>query len=213
MFSNSYSTSGTFNYQGDSHQPCRWTAVLTQRVTAHFTYRPKPIQALSDLDLKLRGALDALGFELNPQIIWNAIPFSFVVDWFTGIGDVLGSLKIDSLELPVELEDGYLQYSELRSVASNLSLDVNSSVSSKNDWPTHATVYKRFERMPILPDYATLRSVDVRQPSLRQAELGFALVAANVGGGSSRINSSNIRSSKTLSAIPFGNISDGLLIR
>lgn len=32
------------------------------------------------------GLLDSLGINLNPQIIWNAIPWSFVVDWLLGVG-------------------------------------------------------------------------------------------------------------------------------
>lgn len=38
---------------------------------------------------QLLGLLDALGINLNPSIIWNAIPWSFVVDWVIGVGRYL----------------------------------------------------------------------------------------------------------------------------
>jgi len=41
---------------------------------------------------------DALGANWNPAIIWNAIPWSFVVDWFTGIGRWLDQFKTRNIE-------------------------------------------------------------------------------------------------------------------
>jgi hypothetical protein len=38
---------------------------------------------------ELLGLLDALGVNANPRIIWNAIPWSFVVDWVLGVGRYL----------------------------------------------------------------------------------------------------------------------------
>jgi hypothetical protein len=42
------------------------------------------------------GLLDLFGVQLDPGIIYDAIPFSFVVDWFTDLGD-----NIHALELPL----------------------------------------------------------------------------------------------------------------
>jgi len=47
---------------------------------------------------QLLGMLDALGVNLNPAIIWNAIPWSFVVDWVIGVSRWLG----DRAELNME---------------------------------------------------------------------------------------------------------------
>lgn len=38
------------------------------------------------------GILKALGLDLNLSNTWDALPFSFVVDWFVNLGDVLSSL-------------------------------------------------------------------------------------------------------------------------
>lgn len=206
--------SGIFNYEGDSKQPCSWRATLYQRVTAHFTFVGRAPKAMSDLEHGIRGALDSLGFELNPRIIWDALPGSFLVDYFVSVGKALETFKIDTFELPVDIVDSYLQCTEEMAITSNLTLDKGSAVSSVNHWPTHATMYRRFERFPIAPTYDFLRALDVKLPSTRQASMIFALVAANLGGsGVNRITRSNIPNTKTISAIPFGNLSDSLLIR
>lgn len=203
---------GTFDYEGDSHQPCSWNGTLDQRTTAHFTFVGKAPAVLSNLDRTLRAMLDSFGVELNPRIIWDALPFSFIIDWIINVGDILERFKVDAMELPVDIVDSCLQYTESRAISSNLTLDKGSSTSSINHWPTHATLYRRFQRMPIAPTFEVLQASDVQMPSARQITLGFSLIVANAGGGSSRVTSSNVPSTKTISAIPFGNIAEGLLI-
>lgn len=40
---------------------------------------------------QLLGLLDALGIQLNPlEIVWNALPFTFIIDWVARVGDFLG---------------------------------------------------------------------------------------------------------------------------
>lgn len=53
------------------------------------------------------GLLDSLGVNLNPAIIWNAIPWSFVVDWFIGVSRWLDNFKLRNLE-PVIIIHQYL---------------------------------------------------------------------------------------------------------
>jgi hypothetical protein len=42
--------------------------------------------------------LDALGVNNNPAIIWNAIPWSFVVDWFVDVSRWLDNFKTRNIE-------------------------------------------------------------------------------------------------------------------
>jgi hypothetical protein len=56
---------------------------------------------------KILGLMDALGVNLNPSIIWNAIPWSFVVDWVTNIGRWLDQFKVGNLE-PITVIHRYL---------------------------------------------------------------------------------------------------------
>lgn len=63
------------------------------------------IPGLSGTMARLRGYLDYFGVALDPAIVWNAIPFSFLVDWVVGVGAFLHELRIDNLEAVVHLED------------------------------------------------------------------------------------------------------------
>lgn len=52
---------------------------------------------------QLLAHLDALGVNLNPAIIWNAIPFSFVVDWVLNIGSYLDSMKMENMKPEINI--------------------------------------------------------------------------------------------------------------
>lgn len=49
-------------------------------------------------ELNCRAALDAIGLNANPSQIWDAIPFSFLVDWFANVGDVVSQFNSNWLE-------------------------------------------------------------------------------------------------------------------
>ena len=55
-----------------------------------FTYH---FSAYEREHAQILGLLDSLGVNLNPQIVWNAIPFSFIVDWVAGVGKWLDNRK------------------------------------------------------------------------------------------------------------------------
>jgi len=202
------SATGTFNYSGDSHHPCTWNVARQTRATAHFAFEPRPIGALNSIDEFLRGMIDSLGFELNPHIIWEAIPFSFVIDWIVNVGAFLDRFKVDALELPVLIEDGYLQIREDLHIGSYLKLDVGSLVSSATTWPGCSTIQTKFWRQPSLPDFESLRALDVRWPSTRQATLAFAL-AVQHSGGSRRVTKADFyKPGQQLIITPLSQLTD-----
>jgi len=47
---------------------------------------------------RVLGLLDSLGVNLNPAIVWNAIPWSFVVDWLVGVSQWLGQQRIGFMD-------------------------------------------------------------------------------------------------------------------
>jgi hypothetical protein len=51
---------------------------------------------------ELAAMLDAFGIQWDPQILWNALPFSFIVDWFFNVGDWLHS-RFSKPNFPVKL--------------------------------------------------------------------------------------------------------------
>lgn len=54
---------------------------------------------------RLLGLLDGLGLNLNPAIIWNALPWSFVVDWVTNVNSWLDKTKIGNMDPQVNIQD------------------------------------------------------------------------------------------------------------
>jgi hypothetical protein len=174
ILSDSVNKSGQLSNKPSSGQTTSWNGTLTRKVTAHVAYRPCPIPAMSNLQRQIRGFLDLLGFELNPAIIWEAVPFSFVVDWFINVGGYLNGFKFDTLELPIHLVDSYLQYNQ------SLLIDTFVTSLASSDFPK--VVYPGairsetfFHRMPIFPHTEDLFALGWRLPTSKQFVLGLAL--------------------------------------
>lgn len=52
---------------------------------------------------RILGLLDALGVNLNPAIVWNAIPWSFVVDWFIGVSRWLNDNRLGFMDPAINI--------------------------------------------------------------------------------------------------------------
>lgn len=52
---------------------------------------------------RLLALLDAFGVNFNPAIIWNAIPWSFVVDWLVGVSQWLGTQRIGLMDPKINI--------------------------------------------------------------------------------------------------------------
>jgi hypothetical protein len=153
-----------------------WNVNFTRQITAHITYRPLPIQAMANTERLLRGTLDSLGFELNPAILWDAIPFSFIVDWFLNIGGYLEGIKFDTLELPIKLEDAFLQNKEMMTIdcrTTNNGVPLEVPVSR---YAGSRRTEKFFSRIGAFPHDAFARQLGWRIPTRNQAGLALSLV-------------------------------------
>jgi hypothetical protein len=60
---------------------------------------------LSTFAGKLRAFLDALGVNSNPQILWNAIPFTFLVDWVVNVSGFLRQFRVPNVTFQIEILD------------------------------------------------------------------------------------------------------------
>jgi hypothetical protein len=65
-------------------QSPRYTAVM------RFNYDSSALQGLLGA---LRSRLNAFGVDALLSSVWEAVPFSFVVDWFINVGDIIESLE------------------------------------------------------------------------------------------------------------------------
>lgn len=86
---------------------CDRTVKVETTMIAHMYFRPKPIR---DIEIEDICALwvDALGIGDGASTIWNAVPFTFVVDWFWAFGEFLHQFDVDSVDVGFEVVDfGY----------------------------------------------------------------------------------------------------------
>jgi hypothetical protein len=74
-------------------------STLDYNASLKFTYH---LPALRKKYAGLKAMLDAFGVYWDPKVIWNAIPFSFVVDWFVGVGNYLSD-AFSNPNFPVEI--------------------------------------------------------------------------------------------------------------
>jgi hypothetical protein len=171
------SKSGSFIY-GGSHK-CNWYGKVTRTKSAGLIFRALPFQVTEPYMRMLRAYLDALGFELNPRIIWDAIPFTFVLDWFFGIGSWLDTHKYDTLEIPFVYVDCYVQYKQTVEISSNLNMwSEIPTVQTSAYLPTWITSQKYFCRVPVAPSDSVFRGLGWRLPTNRQARLLVSLGTA-----------------------------------
>lgn len=52
---------------------------------------------------RILGLLDSFGINLNPSIIWNALPWTFVVDWLIGVNQWLDNHKSQNMEPTINI--------------------------------------------------------------------------------------------------------------
>lgn len=126
---------------------------------------------------------DALGINLNPRAIWNAIPWSFVLDWVIGIGRWLDQFKVRNMEPKINIRR-YL-WSIKRSRRIYITRDANHY---SNSYPGHSG-YPQSSPIPVVTEVAYRRQTGLPKPSSLQASglsndeitLGAALVLARRG--------------------------------
>lgn len=167
--------SGTFNPSGESSRVCTWNATLKFSVDAHCVWKPQAIPGSAGFKRNLRARLDALGFELNAGIAWNAIPFTFLVDWFYDVGGFLEQYKIDTLHLPIEYVDSYLQYKSELLVESSTQFSLGTTIVPKARPGGWYTKENYFQRLPIFPDPDYFSGPKWKLPSLSQVLLLVSL--------------------------------------
>lgn len=97
--------------------------VCTIKYTSELTDAfGQPISPNDPELVRLGAALDTLGVNMNPAILWDLVPFSFVVDYFCGIGDWLERFKRTNLNLSFSV--------------------VDSCYSVKREWITEGTTHR-----------------------------------------------------------------------
>lgn len=84
-----------FVSKGISYTRSVYYDVKKFNVTLDYSYTLPPGVSQDSL---LPALLDRFGVNLNPAIIWNAIPWSFVVDWVVNVSSWLSQFKVRNIE-------------------------------------------------------------------------------------------------------------------
>jgi hypothetical protein len=120
---------------------------------------------LSAFDDETAALLDVLGVNFNPAIIWNALPWSFVVDWLIGVSQWVDQFKVRLLE-PVTYVH---QYCWSTRIARQIRLDYG--------WDAVQPVARiselAYKRQVHQPDY--VREIQLSGLSLKEFSLAAAL--------------------------------------
>jgi hypothetical protein len=132
---------------------------------------------------QLLGFLDALGVNLNPAIIWNAIPWSFVVDWVLGVSSWLSSRKLLNMEPVVNIHNYLWSVTYRRRIL--VSRKITRSTRDIDLGPS-ITVTDPEVSLPVVTESAYRRQVEMPSAgsivssglSLKEFSLGAALVLA-----------------------------------
>jgi len=127
--------------------------------------------------------LDALGVNFNAAIIWNAIPWSFVVDWVLGVGRYLDKNKVGLMDPQINI----LQYlwsvkrQRKRHIRSHLTSNVYYSGTGRTDQYPPVSIMQpvvtetSYRRQVGLPGSSSIQSSGL---SSTEFSLGAALVLA-----------------------------------
>lgn len=145
--------------------------VYSPRYHATMVFRYQ-IPESSPFRRKIDAFRAALGVKLDPAILWNAIPFSFIWDWFFDVGEFLRNFSESDLGIKTEVIDfshslkwHYLHQLSIstQDVSLNWSPAYNSAQYEESYY-----VRRRYIPNPYI--------VATETPSLMQASLGGALI-------------------------------------
>lgn len=145
---------------------------------------------LFDRDLLILGAhMDAFGLNWNPAILWDATPFTFVVDWFLGVGNWLETFKVNNLNTSVTILDACYSikresstHSSGRNAYRNVYAEPADQTCPYSGKGFSHRYTKHYERHRFVPRASWLHgsAIDLDTPSLKQWTIGAALVNSNI---------------------------------
>jgi hypothetical protein len=78
------------------------SAQVVRNATMSYTYQFPNLDAL---DSAIYGFLDSIGMQLSAATVWEAIPYSFVVDWFFNVGDFLKQFEKSWIDIEINIVD------------------------------------------------------------------------------------------------------------
>lgn len=75
------------------------------RPTYYATCRYNYTLPVRDAQAEVRAKLELLGVRADPSIIWNALPFSFLVDWVVDVSSFLKKFTVETFPINTTVTD------------------------------------------------------------------------------------------------------------
>jgi hypothetical protein len=162
--------------------------VITRReidnseVFFHLHYQPQYTQ-LKFWEQKLAFEYEVYGINQGFSIVWEAIPYSFVVDWFWDVGKFLEQFESHPFELNYKIVDFGYSVKRTKSVtveACRPFTDVNGYALPPGG--AHSGNFQYYRRMRLHPPIERLDEIDfgplvrLKCPGWKQLFLGLSLV-------------------------------------
>jgi hypothetical protein len=149
-----------------------WVTPPVYHATMDYCY---VLPDMSSMLNKAKGFLDSIGVQLDAVTIWNAIPYSFVIDWFFDVGEWIHSLRIDNLKIPATVTgfchslkwEYSLRYCFTASQSFDPTMGPKTCVCERSRL--------RYERR-VEPPSTGLLSTTVKAPNWSKVALGLSLV-------------------------------------
>lgn len=133
----------------------------------HFRYY---LSAFQTEHAQVLSLLDSLGVNLDPSILWNAIPWSFVVDWVLGVSRWLSNRKTLNMEPRVSIDRYIWSWKYRRRLRVSFWDGVNDTSTDKihRTWmpDLYEEAYRRDVKLPSYSDPLFAGSLNSREISL-----------------------------------------------
>lgn len=162
--------SSAFGATSTTIRRMEWVTRPKYCASMYFTY---DTSALRGNFGRINYLLNAFGINRPASILWEAIPYSFVVDWFVNVGDVIGSVE-DAIANPLPI------------VIHDFSESLKWEYRTRAEWRLD-NVYKCDIAQVSVKSYSRNRSIpstydrlSVRTPSLNQVGLGASLITVRM---------------------------------
>ena len=132
------------------------------------------LQDLKDAHSSLKGLLASSGFNHPGRVIWNAIPYSFVVDWFFHVGKIMDNLRIQPFGGRYDAHDFWYSVKSDATYIAIAHTNLESSYPIIGN-PTLGTVHvKSYDRLPGFPASSLFLTDGSLSPT--QQVLGLAML-------------------------------------
>lgn len=152
---------------------------MTAVMRYHYRLPPEVHRAAG----QMAGFLDILGINANPAIIWNAIPFSFIVDWFYDVGDFLERFTVKNVRPITEITDFCVSVKAKRVLESHTDMRIfGDSLSQANRRVSTIGESSFYERKLVNPSIWSFNDTPTGLSGNRLA-LSIALIAVNLPSG------------------------------